>query len=71
VISLTPSLDGLHAAEVRFDAAAKRIASPPVEGGDLAGDTVALLESKHSFEANLKAISVGDEMTKATLDLLA
>jgi len=71
VISLSSSLDGLHSAEVRFDAAAKRIAAAPAGDSDPAGDTVALMESKTSFEANLKAISVSDEMTKTTLNLLA
>ena len=71
MISLPSSLDGLHAAQVRFESAAKRIAAPPSDTTDLSGDAVALLESKNSFEANLKTLQVGDEMTKSTLNILA
>jgi len=71
VISLPSSLDGLHAAEVRFESAAKRIATPPTADSDPVGDTVALLESKNSYQANLKTLQVGDEMTKSTLNILA
>ena len=71
MISLSSSLDGLHCAETRFESAAKRIAAPPSGSTDPSGDTVALLESKNNFEANLKALEVGDEMTKSTLNILA
>lgn len=71
MISFQSSLDALQASQVRFESAAKRIATPPADTADLSTDAVALLESKNSFEANLKAVQVGDEMMKSTLDILA
>jgi flagellar basal body rod protein FlgG len=72
LVNFTSSLDGLQRADVRFESAAKRIAQQPTDtNADLPTDTVNLLDAKNSYDANLKAVQVGDEMMKSTLNILA
>ena len=68
MISLNTSLEGLQRAETGFNRAAARIAAPADTSPT---DIVDLLQARHDFEANLKAIKIDDEMTRSTLDLLA
>ncbi len=70
MISLNTAVDGMQRAEAGFNRAAAKIARPGASDSP-ASDTVDLLQSKNDFEANLKSAKVSDEMTKATLDLLA
>jgi hypothetical protein len=71
------SAQGLQASEAQFDRVAQDIAAQPFSlatpGGDqvsLSTQAVALLQAKNSFEANLKALEAGDEMTKTLLATL-
>ncbi len=62
-------------AETSFDSAARRIsqepAPPPQDTTSLSDNAVALMQSKNGFEANTKVAHVADQMTKATLNMLA
>jgi hypothetical protein len=60
----------MGAAETRLNRVAQRVSQDPAAGSDpnLAVDTI---EARNQFAANLNTVKVGDEMTKATLDLLA
>jgi len=80
-MNLTPiGLDGLKRAEEKLERAAKDLSRLPLsadagqlEAADevsLSDSMVALLEARHSYEANLKLISADDELTRHTIDLL-
>ncbi len=78
MVNLTTPLQGMQQAVDRFTASAERIArmpsaatTPPEDTLDLSTETVNLLESRSQFAANMQTAKVGDDMTKATLDLLA
>ena len=73
------ALGGLNQAQTNFDTAVRRIASggsgAPGSGAgedtvDLSSNIVSLLQAKNDFEANLKAVKIGDEMQRTALDLL-
>jgi flagellar basal body rod protein FlgC len=70
MISLNTSIEGMQQAETNFNKAAAKIANP-AQSNSQPADTVDLLQAKHDYEANLKAAEVSNDMTKATLDLLA
>jgi hypothetical protein len=57
-------------AEGRFDRAAQRIAQNPADAGD-PNTAVDAVEARNQYEANLKTLKMGDEMTQSTLNLLA
>jgi flagellar basal body rod protein FlgG len=61
------SVQGLQRSEAQFNQVAQKIAQPPSDSVDLSAQAVALIESKNSFEANLKALKVSDEMTQTLL----
>lgn len=80
-MNLTPiGLDGLKRAEEKLERTAKELARLPLSAGlaelggadevSLSDSMVALLEARHSYEANLKLISTEDELTERTIDLL-
>ena len=74
--AISTALTGLQNAESRFDGAAARIVRQGTgqqsqDSASLSDNAVALLQSKNDYEANLKTAHTVDEMTKATLDLLA
>jgi hypothetical protein len=75
MIALNTALQGMQQAESSFDAAARRIAgpsaTPPGDTASLSENAVALLQSKSDFQANVKTAHVADEMTRATLNMLA
>jgi flagellar hook-associated protein FlgK len=72
-VGITQSLQGLQRAEAQFNQAAQNIAREPTSSTpqgdrvDLSAELVALLDAKNNFEANTKALKVGDEMTQTLL----
>jgi hypothetical protein len=69
---------GLQASEAQIDRVAQDVAAQPFSlatpGGDqvsLSTQAVALLQAKNSFEANLKALQVDDQMTQTLLSTLS
>jgi hypothetical protein len=70
VIDCSTPLQGLSAAETGFNRTARKIATDPTAAAD-PNNAVDLLNSRNQFAANLNTLKVGDEMTKATLDILA
>jgi flagellar basal body rod protein FlgG len=63
--------EGLQASEAQFDRVAQEIAASPGDQVSLSSQAVALIQAKDSFEANLKALEVGDQMTKTLLSTLS
>ncbi|MFN7936677.1 MAG: flagellar basal body rod C-terminal domain-containing protein [Bryobacteraceae bacterium] len=70
-------LDGLRRAEASFEKSAARVAQistaltgVPHDYVDLSTEAVAMMESEHAFQANLKTIATADELTQSTLDIL-
>jgi len=70
-IGMIQSAQGLQASEAQFDRVAQDIAAQQSDHVDLSTQAVALLQAKNSFEANLKALEAGDEMTKTLLATLS
>lgn len=74
--SFIAPIAGMAKAEVRFEAAASRIAKAGISGGDaqdqvdLSAEMVAILESRNSYSANVKVAQAADEMEKSTLKIL-
>jgi flagellar hook protein FlgE len=73
-IGMTQSLQGLQNSQAQFDQTAANIArapfSPQGDQVDLSTQAVALLQSKNSFEANIKALKVDDQMTQTLLKIV-
>lgn len=71
------ALGGLQQAEELMERSASRLARAPLSMGapqdevSLSGEAISVLAAKTSYEANLGAIKVADEMQKSTLSLLA
>lgn len=81
-MNLTPiGLDGLKRTEEKLDRAARDLARTPLPANSeatsaadevsLSDSMVALLEARHSYEANLKLIETEDELTRRVIDILA
>jgi len=70
VIDFSAPLQGLYSAETSFNRTARKVAADPTAAAD-PNSAIDLLDSKNQFEANLKTAKVGDELTRATLDILA
>ena len=75
---LAVALQGLSSAETKLNQTAVRIsqAAAPQNGAsggtvDLAQEMVNLTLAKEEYQANLKALQAGDELTRHTIDLLA
>jgi len=66
-IGMIQSATGMQRAEGKLNQAAQSIATPQMDSVDLSAQAVALIQAKNNFEANLKALQVGDEMTKTLL----
>jgi len=66
-IGMIQSTTGLERAEGQLNQAAQAIATPQGDSVDLSAQAVALIQAKNNFEANLKALQIGDEMTKTLL----
>ena len=74
--AIAAALQGLHRAEDLLDRSASLLAhspfsSAPQDNISLSDAAVALLQAKNSYEANLGAIKVADEIQKSTLTLIA
>ena len=75
-IGQTQALQGLQRSEAQFNQAATNIAqqpfAPPPQGDlvDLSTQAVAVLQSKNSFEANIQALKVDDQMTQSLLNVI-
>ncbi|HLG98539.1 MAG TPA: flagellar basal body rod C-terminal domain-containing protein [Bryobacteraceae bacterium] len=77
MIGFSTSLEGLSRAEAQFNQAAQNIADMPVAASngqldtvDLSAAAVAMIQAKNNFDANTKAIKVGDEMYRTLLDAI-
>jgi len=70
-------LAGLQKAQEKLAAVAKRLSTGTIGGQssgadslDLSAEMVALLESKHSAQANLKLVESANELASQTIDIL-
>ena len=70
MIDFSTPLQGMHVAESRFNRVAQRVAASPEASGD-PNTAVDEIEARNQYAANLNTVKVGDEMTQATLSLLA
>jgi flagellar hook protein FlgE len=61
------SATGMQRAEGQLNQAAQAIATPQGDSVDLSAQAVALIQAKNNFDANLKTLQIGDEMTKTLL----
>jgi flagellar hook protein FlgE len=66
-IGMIQSAQGLQNSEAQFNQVAQAIAAPEADSVNLSAQVVALIQAKNGFEANLKALQAGDEMTKTLL----
>ena len=66
-IGMIQSATGMQRAEGQLNQAAQAIATPQGDSVDLSAQAVALIQAKNNFEANLKTLQIGDEMTKTLL----
>lgn len=66
-IGILQSATGMQRAEGQLNLAAQAIVTPQADSVDLSAQAVALIQARNNFEANLKALQVGDEMTKTLL----
>jgi flagellar basal body rod protein FlgG len=69
-IGMIQSAQGLQSSEAQFDQVAQNIAAPQGDLVNLSAQAVALLQSRDSFEANLKALQVDDQMTQTLLKMV-
>jgi hypothetical protein len=74
---LNGPMQGLASAETSFNSAAEKISKSfvvdphnPQDQVSISDAMVALLNSKNDYEANLKSLKTGNEMTKRLLDVL-
>jgi hypothetical protein len=67
MIDFSTPLSGMTQAADRVNQAATRIGRAPAT----ADDVVTVMQSRDDFTANTKVLKVGNEMTRATLDLMA
>jgi flagellar hook protein FlgE len=69
-IGMIQSATGMQRAEGQLTQAAQAIATPQGDSVDLSAQAVALIQAKNNFEANLKTLQIGDEMTKTLLKVV-
>jgi flagellar hook protein FlgE len=76
-IGQTQAIQGLQSSEAQFNKAASAIAQSPFSSSAPQGDLVTLstqavnlLQSKNSFEANIKVLKVDDQMTQTLLNVI-
>lgn len=74
---LASALQGLDSAESKLNQAAVRISQASAAAGtsgdsvDLATEIVNLAVAKEEYQANLKALQAGNDLTQHTIDILA
>lgn len=66
-IGMIQSATGMQRAEGQLNQAAQAFAAPQADSVDLSAQAVALIQARNNFDANLKALQAGDEMTKTLL----
>ena len=66
-IGMIQSATGMQRAEGQLNQAAQAIATPQGDSVDLSAQAVALIQAKNNFDANLKTLQIGDEMTRTLL----
>ncbi len=73
-------LQGLASSQAQFDTAARQVARAPLadlnqgpqgDQVDLSTAAVALLDSRNSFDANIKVLKTSDEMQKTLINMIA
>lgn len=76
-IGQTQALQGLQRSEAQFNRAAANIAqapfsssAPPGDRVDLSTQAVALIDSRNSFDANIKVLKVDDQMQQTLLNVI-
>jgi len=76
-IGQTQALQGLQSSEAQFNRVAASIAQAPFSSSapqgdrvDLSTQAVALIQSRNSFEANIKALKVDDQMQQTLLNVI-
>ena len=69
-IGMIQSATGMQRAEGQLNQAAQAIATPQGDSVDLSAQAVALIQAKNNFDANLKTLQIGDEMTKTLLKVV-
>ncbi len=78
MIDFSAPMEGMRRAEDRLGVAAERIARAAAAPSglaagdtvDLSAETIALMEARNHFAANLNALRVGDKMARTALDVL-
>jgi len=75
MVGFTTALEGLANSEAQFNQAAQQIAKVQVAATgqdtvDLSAAAVALIQARNNFDANTKAIKVGDEMQQYLLNAI-
>jgi flagellar hook protein FlgE len=75
MVGFTTALEGLANSEAQFNQAAQQIAKVQVAASgqdtvDLSAAAVALIQARNNFDANTKAIKVGDEMQQYLLNAI-
>ena len=76
MIGFTTSLQGLASSEAQFNQAAQQIARMPEAAAtgqdtvDLSAAAVAMIQAKNNFDANTKAIKVGEQMDQYLLNAI-
>lgn len=71
--AVSSALEGMSRAMAQLNRAASDIAVAPAAGEDtvdLSAAMVALLESRNSFEANVKMLKVAEEMDRSLINVL-
>jgi flagellar basal body rod protein FlgG len=72
---MAQAAQGLQTSEAEFEQVAQNIAqsslTPQGDQVNLSTQAVALIQAKDSFEANIKALQVGDQMTETLLASLS
>jgi flagellar hook protein FlgE len=75
-IAQTSALQGLQRSETQLNQVATNIAQQPFAPGsqgdlvDLSSQAIALIQSKNSFEANIQALKVDDQMQQTLLNVV-
>jgi len=69
---LSVALDSIGRATTQLEGVAARIAkvSDPQDNVDLSAETVALMEARTAFEANLVVLRTANEISKSLVDLI-
>lgn len=70
-IGMIQSAQGLQQAEGQLNQVAQTLATPQSDSVNLSAEAVALIQAKNNFEANLKTLEAGDELTKNLLATLS